>query len=80
MGPVLVAVGGFVHGGGRVGLWVAGMLVSAGGTVLVNRQRDEDDNSAWRVNPVHFAERHGLFIIIVLGEVLVCLLYTSRCV
>ena len=78
VGPVLVAVGGFVHGGGRVGLWVAGMLVSAGGTVLVNRQRDEDDNSAWRVNPVHFAERHGLFIIIVLGEVLVAIGVAAR--
>jgi len=54
------------------------MLVSAGGTVLVNRQRNEDDNSAWRVNPVHFAERHGLFIIIVLGEVLVAIGIAAR--
>ena len=78
VGPILIAVGGFVDGRSRIVFWLAGMIVSLGGTILVNRRRGEDDNSAWRVNPVHFAERHGLFVIIVLGEVLVAIGVAAR--
>jgi len=78
VGPIFIAVGGFVAGNARIAMWVLGMIVSAAGTVLVNRQRGEDDNSAWRVDPVHFAERHGLFVIIVLGEVLVAIGVAAR--
>lgn len=76
--PVLIAIGGFLDQTPRISLWVAGVLVGVAGTFFVNHQRDEDDQSAWRVDPVHFAERHGLFIIIVLGEILVAIGVAAR--
>lgn len=76
--PILIAVGGFLDETPRIVMWVIGMIVSTAGTFLVNRQRNEDDHSSWRVDPVHFAERHGLFIIIVLGEVLVAIGVAAR--
>lgn len=78
IGPIFIAVGGFLDETPRIALWILGMLVSTGGTFLVNRRRNEDDHSSWRVDPVHFAERHGLFIIIVLGEVLVAIGVAAR--
>ena len=77
--PVLIAVGGFVDGDARIALWVVASVVGIAGTFAANRQRSSDaaaDATAdaatsWRIDPVHFAERHGLFVIIVLGEVLV---------
>lgn len=76
--PILVAVGGFLDETPRILMWVLGTVVGIGGTFLVNHQRNENDQSAWRVNPVHFAERHGLFVIIVLGEVLVAIGVAAR--
>lgn len=76
--PVLVAIGGFLDDGPRVALWLVGTALGIAGTFLVNRQRNQDDHSSWRVDPVHFAERHGLFVIIVLGEVLVAIGVAAR--
>ncbi|HAP75726.1 MAG TPA: hypothetical protein DCR14_06550 [Acidimicrobiaceae bacterium] len=62
--PVLVFVGGLVHDEWRVGLWIAAVLANTAGALRAA-------GSEWAVDPVHFAERHSLFIIISLGEVLV---------
>ncbi|MFN8052119.1 MAG: low temperature requirement protein A [Acidimicrobiales bacterium] len=71
--PVFVAVGGFLPETPRIVLWVAACVVGLAGTFLVNRQRSEETETAWRVDPVHFSERHALFVIIALGEVLVAI-------
>src|SRR3954470_10477692 len=62
--PVLVAAGGFAHDGVRVGFWVAAALIN-----VVAALRGA--SGQWVINPVHFAERHTLFVIISLGEAVI---------
>jgi len=76
--PVLIAVGGFLDGAARVTLWVVAVVLALAGALASNRHASDEGGAAWRVDPVHFAERHGLFIIIVLGEVLVAIGVAAR--
>ena len=62
----LLVVAGFLDGVPRALCWIAALAVDYGGLAL----RGTDD---WRVQPAHFAERHGLIIIIALGESIVSL-------
>lgn len=70
--PVTVACALLVVGGAlgppyQTGLWALALLVDYAGIWLVG-------TSGWRVNsPVHFAERHGLIVIVALGESLVAI-------
>jgi low temperature requirement protein LtrA len=61
---VLVCLAGAVHGDARYVLWIASLLVPA--LLLFVRGVD-----GWRLNPGHFAERHGLIVIIAIGESIV---------
>jgi low temperature requirement protein LtrA len=63
---VLILTAGFLDDEQRVALWVIALAVDYLG-VLVGR------GTGWRVSPGHFAERHGLIIIIALGESIVAL-------
>ena len=70
-GPILPAAGllvlaGVVAGTPRTACWVAALVVDYGGLILSGTE-------GWRVEPAHFAERHGLVIIIALGESIVSL-------
>jgi low temperature requirement protein LtrA len=62
----LLVLAGALHGTARTACWVAALTVDYGG-LLVRGVR------GWRVTPGHFAERHGLIIIIALGESIVSL-------
>jgi low temperature requirement protein LtrA len=62
--PVVVMAGAFVHGDARITVWVVASVMN-----LVGAFRGAGGD--WAIDPVHFAERHALFIIISLGEVLV---------
>jgi low temperature requirement protein LtrA len=62
LGASLLVVAGFVEGNGRIALWVVALAVDYLGPVVLGVGR------GWQVAPEHFAERHGLFIIIALGE------------
>ena len=64
LSPIIVLVGAFFHGDARVVIWIIGGLMNVIGAM---RAAGGD----WAIDPVHFAERHSLFIIISLGEVLV---------
>lgn len=69
--PNVVAMGFFVAGAfvgeaPRIALWVVGLFCVLGGTVKAG---DGD----FVVRAGHFAERHGLIIIIALGEVIVAI-------
>jgi low temperature requirement protein LtrA len=50
----------------RAFCWVAALAIDYGGLLLSGIE-------GWRVQPAHFAERHGLIIIIALGESIVAL-------
>jgi len=63
----LLVVGGALGPPYQTGLWALALLVDYAGIWLVG-------TSGWRVNsPVHFAERHGLIVIVALGESLVAI-------
>jgi low temperature requirement protein LtrA len=60
-GAALIIAAGFVHGGLRPVLWLAALAVGFFGPLLGGL-------SGWRVEPAHFVERHGLIVIIAIGE------------
>jgi low temperature requirement protein LtrA len=62
----LLVLAGFLDGAPRAACWIAALAVDYGGLALRGTQ-------GWRVQPAHFAERHGLIIIIALGESIVSL-------
>jgi low temperature requirement protein LtrA len=64
LGGALIVAAAFVGSGLRPVLWLAAVAVGFLGPILVGVR-------GWRVNTGHFAERHGLILIIALGEALV---------
>jgi low temperature requirement protein LtrA len=62
----LLVLAGFLPGPGRYVCWAAALVIDYGGLLMSSVE-------GWRVEPAHFAERHGLIIIIALGESIVAL-------
>ena len=66
-GATLILVAGFVSPGPlRALLWALAIIIDFGTPLVVG-------TSGWKVDADHFAERHGLIIIIALGESVVAL-------
>ncbi|MDH3295037.1 MAG: low temperature requirement protein A [Acidimicrobiia bacterium] len=63
---ILVLAGGFADGAWQLGLWIAAVVVLVVNTI-------DAGSGDWLVRPGHFAERHGLIVIIALGEVVVAI-------
>jgi low temperature requirement protein LtrA len=66
LGGALILVATFVQSGLRPVLWLAAVAIGFVGPVL-------EGVRGWRVHPAHFAERHGLILIIAVGEALVAI-------
>lgn len=66
VGPALLVVAGFLHGAPQLAVWAAALAIDYLG-VLFGHMR------GWRVSPEHFVERHGLVVIIALGESIVAI-------
>ena len=66
LAPVIVAIGGLTNGNIRVAFWCLAMVMNIFGAL-------RGAGGEWVIDPVHFAERHALFIIISLGEALVAI-------
>jgi len=65
-GALLILAAGFVDGRLRTLLWVAALAVGFFGPGLIGVR-------GFRVEPGHFVERHGLIVIIAIGEALVAI-------
>jgi low temperature requirement protein LtrA len=65
-GAALIIAAGFVDGGAKTLLWLAAIVIGFFGPLLTGL-------SGWRVQPAHFVERHGLIVIIAIGESLVAI-------
>jgi len=63
----LIVIAGFLHGNGRVTVWVIALAIDYLGPVVIGV------GSGWRVAPEHFAERHALIVLIALGESLIAI-------
>ncbi len=65
-GSVLILAAGLVDGAAKTALWCAAVAV---GYVLPLLR----DQRGWRVQPGHFIERHGLIVLIAIGESLIAI-------
>jgi low temperature requirement protein LtrA len=63
---VLILTAGFLDGNERTVLWIVALAIDYLGVVVGRGQ-------GWRLSPGHFAERHGLIVIIAIGESIVAL-------
>jgi len=70
LAPVVLVVGALLDDPARTVLWSAVALFNIGSAVAAGRG-GRDGGSEWTIDPVHFVERHALFVIISLGEVVV---------
>jgi low temperature requirement protein LtrA len=66
IGVGLLVGASFLDGAGQAALWVLALLLDMGGPYLFGAE-------GWKLVPGHFAERHGLIIIIALGESIVAI-------
>ncbi len=62
----IFVIGGTVEGGARIALWLLTLAIFLGATIAAG-------NNEWILRSGHFAERHGLILIIALGEVVVAI-------
>jgi low temperature requirement protein LtrA len=66
-GASLLVLAGFLEGNARIAVWVLALGVDYLGPVVIGIGR------GWRIAPEHFAERHGLIILIALGESIIAI-------
>ena len=66
LAPIFILIAGFLDAGpARAALWAAAVIILYVGAF--------GSGTNWRVHPAHFAERHGLIVIIALGESIVAI-------
>jgi low temperature requirement protein LtrA len=66
IGVGLIAAAAFTDGALQGSLWALALLLDVGGPYVFG-------STGWKLMPGHFAERHGLIIIIALGESIVAI-------
>jgi low temperature requirement protein LtrA len=66
VGALLILVAGFVDDPARTMIWIVALVVGFLGPLF-------GGSSGWRLAPAHFVERHGLIVIIAIGESLVAI-------
>jgi len=65
-GAALILAAGFVDGAFRSVLWIVALAVGLLVPIVIRVE-------GWRVEPSHFVERHGLIVIIAIGESLIAI-------
>ena len=66
VGVGILIAGSFFDGGARLAVWSAALVFDMAGPLFI-------DTSGWRLVPGHFAERHGLIVLVALGESIVAI-------
>jgi low temperature requirement protein LtrA len=66
LAPALLLVASAFDGAAQIAVWIAALLFDYVGGALRGIE-------GWRLSPGHFAERHGLIVIIALGESIVAI-------
>jgi low temperature requirement protein LtrA len=67
LGASLLVLAGFLEGDERIAVWVVALAIDYLGPVVIGV------GGGWQVAPEHFAERHGLIILIALGESIIAI-------
>ena len=65
-GVAVLVAGSLLDGNGQAAVWAAALVFDMAGPLVINP-------SGWRLVPGHFAERHGLIVIVALGESIVAI-------
>ena len=60
-GPLLILAAAFLNPGLREAVWAGALILDFAGPAL-------QGSSGWQLSPGHFSERHGLILIVALGE------------
>jgi low temperature requirement protein LtrA len=66
VGVGILVAGSFLDGGAQVAVWAVALALDMGSPYFFGSE-------GWRLVPAHFAERHGLILIIALGESIVAI-------
>jgi low temperature requirement protein LtrA len=66
LGSALLVAGALLDTGPRIALWALALALDMGEPYFASA-------ASWRLVPLHFAERHGLIVIVALGESIVAL-------
>ena len=66
IGVGILVTGSLFEGNARLAVWTAALVFDMAGPLFI-------DSSGWRLAAGHFAERHGLIIIVALGESIVAI-------
>ena len=66
IGVALILASSFLDAGAQGAVWVVAILLDVGGPYFFGA-------AGWKLVPEHFAERHGLIVIIALGESIVAI-------
>ena len=66
LGASLILVAAFVSGEARIAAWLIALAIDYIGPAVIGLR-------GWRIAPAHFAERHGLIVLIALGESIVAI-------
>jgi low temperature requirement protein LtrA len=66
LGAGVIVVAGFLAGEARIAAWLVALAIDYVGPAVVALR-------GWRIAPAHFAERHGLIVLIALGESIVAI-------
>ena len=67
LGASLLVLAGFLDGDLRIAVWVVALAVDYLGPIVLGV------GGGWRIAPEHFAERHGLIVLIALGESIIAI-------
>jgi low temperature requirement protein LtrA len=67
IGASLLVLAGFLEGDVRIAVWLVALAVDYLGPSVIGV------GGGWRVAPEHFAERHGLIVLIALGESMIAI-------
>jgi low temperature requirement protein LtrA len=66
VGASLLVVAAFLAGNARLAIWLVALAIDFVGPLMIRLE-------GWRIAPAHFAERHGLVVLIALGESIVAI-------
>jgi low temperature requirement protein LtrA len=67
IGGSLLVLAGFLESDVRIAVWFIALAIDYLGPIVIGMGR------GWRIAPEHFAERHGLIILIALGESIIAI-------
>jgi len=72
LAPCVLLAGAFLDSDARIVVWTAVAVFNIASAVVAGSGA-RTGATEWTIDPVHFAERHALFVIISLGEVVVAI-------